>query len=155
MGLEIIAPLIAIMLIGWLTGYSGILTGADSQALSRFVFYIAMPAFIYDSLSGVSLDAFFYWPFLWVLGGGMLVIFWLGFLVARLAFPGSVTDHGLHALTAMFSSTAYIGLPIILIVFGKEWIVPGGAHGSRNHSPVDRDHADRLADWLLGYINRR
>jgi hypothetical protein len=40
-------------------------------------------------------------------------------------FPGSLTAISLHGLTAMYSSTAYIGLPLILTIFGDEGKVPG------------------------------
>ena len=96
-----------------------------SQVISRFVFLVAMPAFIFISLAGVPVEDFFNWPFLAVLGGGMLAIFVLGIVVAKYAFAGSLTACSLHALTAMFSSTAYIGLPLILIVFGEAGLVPG------------------------------
>jgi len=46
-------------------------------------------------------------------------------VVARLFFPGNLTALGLHGLTAMFSSTGYIGLPLILITFGDAGLVPG------------------------------
>ena len=96
-----------------------------SQVISRFVFLVAMPAFIFISLAGVPVEDFFNWPFLAVLGGGMLAIFVLGFVVAKYVFAGSLTACSLHALTAMFSSTAYIGLPLILLVFGEAGLVPG------------------------------
>jgi len=55
----------------------------------------------------------------------MLATFFLSLLVARYAFPDSLTALGLHGLTAMFSSTAYIGLPVILMTFGDTGLVPG------------------------------
>ena len=54
----------------------------------------------------------------------MLIMFVIAMIVARRFFPGSLTAHGLHGLTAMYSSTGYIGLPLILIVFGDEGLVP-------------------------------
>ncbi len=85
----------------------------------------ALPALIFISLSKVPVAAFFDWPFLAALGGGMLATFCLALLVARFAFANSLTAQGLHALTAMFSSTGYIGLPIVLMVFGEAALVPG------------------------------
>ena len=55
----------------------------------------------------------------------MLIIFCLSLLVARFAFPDSLTALGVHGLTAMFSSTGYIGLPLIPITFGDIALVPG------------------------------
>jgi hypothetical protein len=55
----------------------------------------------------------------------MLAMLLLGFLVARIACPESLTATALHGLTAMFSSTGYIGLPLILVTFGDSALVPG------------------------------
>lgn len=55
----------------------------------------------------------------------MLAMFCVGFLVAWFLFPDSLTARGLHALTAMYSSTGYIGLPLVLMVFGDAALVPG------------------------------
>ena len=55
----------------------------------------------------------------------MLAMFCLSLLVARFLFPDSLTALGLHALTAMYSSTGYIGLPLVLMVFGDTALVPG------------------------------
>jgi len=113
------------MLTGYLAGRFRLLPENASKVISRFVFVVAMPAFIFISLARIPVADFFNWPFLAALGGGMLAIFVLGIIVARYAFPGSLTAHSLHALTAMFSSTAYIGLPLILIIFGEAGLVPG------------------------------
>jgi len=85
---------------------------------------VALPALALVKLSHVPVADFFHWPFLASLGGGMLITFLIGLLVARQFFPGSLTAHGLHGLTAMYSSTGYIGLPLILLVFGDTGLVP-------------------------------
>jgi malonate transporter len=113
------------MLSGFLVGRFNLLPENGSKVISRFVFLVAMPAFIFISLAAIPVEEFFNWPFLAVVGGGMLAIFMLGLVVARYAFTDSLTAHSLHALTAMFSSTAYIGLPLILIFFGEAGLVPG------------------------------
>jgi malonate transporter len=123
--ITVVLPLIAIMLAGYLAGRVKLLPENGSMVISRFVFLVAMPAFIFISLARIPVEDFFNWPYLAVLGGGMLAIFVLGIIVARYAFPDSLTAHSLHALTAMFSSTAYIGLPLILVVFGEAGLVPG------------------------------
>ena len=122
---DIIGPLFGIMVAGYLAGRFRLLNEGAGAILSRFVFVVALPALIFVSLSRVPVEEFFDWPFLGALGGGMSIIFCLAVLVARFAFPGSLTAHGLHGLTAMFSSTGYIGLPLILIAFGDVALVPG------------------------------
>ena len=113
------------MLVGFLAGYFKILNAGSSEALSSFVFVVSLPALIFISLSRVPVQDFFNWSFLGALGGGMLITFCLSLVVARFVFPGSLTALALHGLSAMFSSTAYIGLPLVLIVFGDAALVPG------------------------------
>lgn len=123
--ITVVFPLIAIMLSGYLIGKFRLLPENGSKVISRFVFLVAMPAFIFISLARIPVADFFNWDYLAVLGGGMLAIYLLAMVVARFVFPGSLTAHSLHALTAMFSSTAYIGLPLILILFGEAGLIPG------------------------------
>jgi predicted permease len=96
-----------------------------SEVLSRFVFVIALPSLIFTSLASISVAEFFDWQYIGVLGGGMLLMFTIGILVAGIAFPDSLTAQALHGLTAMYSSTAYIGLPLILTIYGDAARVPG------------------------------
>jgi len=123
--LDIILPLFGIMVAGYVAGRLRVLNEGSSAVLSRFVFVVALPALIFISLSRVPVGDFFDWAFLGALGGGMLATFCLSFLIARIFFPGSLTALGLHGLSAMFSSTGYIGLPLILITFGDAALVPG------------------------------
>ncbi|MFT5220020.1 MAG: malonate transporter [Gammaproteobacteria bacterium] len=123
--ISVVFPLIAIMLSGYLAGRFKLLPDNASKVISRFVFVIAMPVFIFISLAKIPVEDIFHWQYLAVLGGGMLAIFLLGLGVAKYAFTDSLTAHSLHALTSMFSSTAYIGLPLILIVFGEAGLAPG------------------------------
>lgn len=121
----VIFPLFGIMLLGYLFGVFKILGRESSAVLSRFVFTVALPALIFVSLSRTAVSDFFNWPFLGALGGGMLLMYILAFVVAKHFFPANLATHGLHALSAMFSSTGYIGLPLLLVVFGDEALAPG------------------------------
>lgn len=118
-------PLFGIMVVGFLVGYFHILTKDASTILSRFVFIVALPALVFVSLSRVPVAEFFNWSFLGALGGGMLATLLVGLAAARFWFRDNLTETGLHGVTAMFSSTGYIGLPIILVAFGDAALVPG------------------------------
>ena len=113
------------MVAGYLAARFKLLPAAASEVLSRFVFVIALPALIFVSLSSITIAEFFNWRYIAVLGGGMLAMFCIGMTVARCLFPGSLTAISLHGLTAMYSSTGYIGLPLVLTVFGDAARVPG------------------------------
>jgi malonate transporter len=121
----VVLPLFCIMLAGYLVGYFKLLPTSGSTILSQFVYIIALPALAFIKLSQVPVDAFFNWPFLIVIGGGMLLTFCFSLVIAYFFFPTHLTGHALHALSAMYSSTGYIGLPIIFLVFGESGFVPG------------------------------
>jgi len=113
------------MVAGYLAARFKLLPDTASEVLSRFVFVIALPALIFTSLARISVAEFFNWHYIGALGGGMLAMFAIGIIVARTAFTGSLTATALHGLTAMYSSTAYIGLPLILTIYGDAARVPG------------------------------
>ncbi|MCP4331842.1 MAG: AEC family transporter [Gammaproteobacteria bacterium] len=113
------------MVAGYLAARFKLLPDTASEVLSRFVFVIALPALIFTSLSRISVAEFFNWHYIGALGGGMLAMFAIGMIVSRTAFRGSLTATALHGLTAMYSSTAYIGLPLILTIYGDAARVPG------------------------------
>lgn len=113
------------MVAGYLAARLRLLPDTASAVLSRFVFVVALPALIFNSLSRIGVAEFFNWQYIGALGGGMLLMFAIGMLVARNAFPGSLTANALHGLTTMYSSTAYIGLPLLLTVYGDAARVPG------------------------------
>ena len=120
-----IFPLFSIMFAGYLAGRSGLFSKDTNKVLSRFVFYVSMPALIFVSLARVDIDQVFDWPFLQVLGGGMFAMLCLGAMISRLYLTSNLAMTGFHGLSVMFSSTAYIGLPIVLSVFGDKALIPG------------------------------
>ncbi|MEM7564928.1 MAG: AEC family transporter [Pseudomonadota bacterium] len=124
-GLNIILPVFAILVAGFIAGRARILPETSSQVLSQFVFYVSLPALIFVSLSRVSPAEFFNWSYIAVIGGGMLAMFIIGCVIARSAFSNEVTPMAMHGLAAMYSSTAYIGLPLVLTIFGEAALVPG------------------------------
>ncbi len=125
LALSVILPLFAIMVAGYLVARFRLLADGASEVLSRFVFVVALPALIFTSLTRIGVAEFFNWQYIAVLGGGMLAMFVIAMTVSRFAFPGNLTTTVLHGLTAMYSSTAYIGLPLILTIFGDAARVPG------------------------------
>lgn len=121
----VILPLFAIMAAGYLAARFRLLPPSASEVLSRFVFVIALPSLIFTSLARISVAEFFDWQYIGALGGSMSIMFCIGMLVARSAFAGGLATTALHGLTAMYSSTAYIGLPLILTIYGDAARVPG------------------------------
>ena len=122
--IDVILPVFAIMLAGYAAARLRLFPDGASEVLSLFVYYAAGPALVVGSLSTTPVGEFFNWPFLGALGGGMAVTLVLSLLIARRFFLGSLADLGLHGMSAMYPSTGYIGIPLLLIAYGDDAIVP-------------------------------
>ena len=130
--LTVIGPFMAIMVVGYFVGRLRVLPAESSGVLSQFVFAVALPALIFPGVAKTAVGDFFDWTFIGALGGGMLLVMGASVLTARRLFPDTLTANGLHGLAAMFSSTAYIGLPLVLILSAMCWAGPLFlAHSSR------------------------
>ena len=123
--LSVLFPLFGIMACGVAAGWFGLLKSSHSAILNRFVFSLSMPAFVFISLSRVSAAEFFNMPYLAALAGGMLACLLIGILAARFVFAHSIGAAGIQGLCAMYSSTGYIGLPLLLLAFGDAALAPG------------------------------
>jgi hypothetical protein len=123
--ITVILPVFGIMLTGYAAGRFRLLGEASSEALNRFVYYIALPALFFVSLARVPVGEVLNGPFLAAFGGGVLATFGIALLVGIFVFPNRLAALGLHGLCAIFSNTGYLGIPILLIIFGDAGKLPG------------------------------
>jgi malonate transporter len=121
---NVVLPVFAIMLAGFLAGQFGFLGPASSEALNRFVYFVALPALFFVSMARVELAEVFQGQFLAAFGGGLLGSFGLAVLVAVFVFPNRLAAIGLHGLSAIFSNTGYLGIPLLLTAFGEAGKLP-------------------------------
>jgi len=121
----VILPVFGIMLAGTLAGRFRLLGDNSSEALNSFVYYVALPALFFVSLARVPVGEVFNGPFLAAFGGGLLGTFAIALLVGVFVFPTRLAALGLHGLCAVFSNTGYLGIPLLLIIFGEFGSLPG------------------------------
>ncbi len=122
--LNVVFPIFAIMAAGYAAGYFRVLGSASSEALNRFVYFIALPALFFVSMARVSLDEAFNLPFLGAYGGGAAATFLLAVVVAKFAFPNRLGALGLAGLSANFANTGYMGIPLLMLAFGEAGMLP-------------------------------
>ncbi len=123
--INIVLPVFAIMLAGYLAGRFKLLGPASSEALNSFVYFVALPALFFISMARVEIAEAFHVPFLIAFGGGLLGSFGFSVLVAVFVFPNRLAALGLHGLCAVFSNTGYLGIPLLLTAFGEAGKLPG------------------------------
>lgn len=117
-------PVFALMACGWLTGRFGLLGEASSEALNRFVYYVALPPLFFLATAKAPVADILHWPFIAAYGGGAALTFALGIFVARVAFPDRLACVSLHGLSTIFGNTGYMGIPLLLTAFGQAGMPP-------------------------------
>ena len=107
------APLFALIGLGYALARSGRWPGAVNDALSRFVFTIAIPALLFRLMGGFAqlppvdprvLAAYF---------GGCFVVFAIGRAVSRWMFAHDGVSQSVFALGGVFSNTVLLGIPLV------------------------------------------
>ncbi len=122
--ISIIMPLILVALLGFVCAKSQWLNRTQIDALSKFTFYLSIPAFLFYQMAQANfseqispaLFAAFYLPVL-----GCYCIAWLShyFLIERKK-TSSTAGSAVFSLGASYSNTVIIGLPILLTLFGEK-----------------------------------
>lgn len=116
---NVVLPVFGIILAGYLAGLSGILGQASSEALNRFVFYVAMPVLLFHALAGVEASRALNGPFLVAYAGGQAITFVLALAFASWVHEVRLADAGLYGFTALFANTGYLGIPLATLAFGE------------------------------------
>lgn len=122
--LNVALPVFAIMLAGFLAGRFRLLGEESSQALNGFVYWFALPPVLFLGMARVPLAEAFNWPFIWTFSLGMLAVGVPSAILAKFIFPNRLSGLTLHALTAVFANTGYMGIPLFIAAFGPEGTLP-------------------------------
>jgi hypothetical protein len=121
---NVVLPVFAIMAAGWFCGHIGLLGEDSSQALNGFVYYVALPVFFFLSIARVPVDQVLDWPFLAAYGGGALIVAVLAGIIGRLFFHLRLGEGSLHAMSAIFANTGYMGIPLLFVAYGEAGLLP-------------------------------
>jgi len=107
-----------IILVGYLTGRSGVLGPHGQHVLARTAFFVASPALLFETLSAADVEAVL-GPQLLVATVSALAAAALYLLVARLLLPRrSASETIMGALSASLVNSANLGIPIAAYVLG-------------------------------------
>ncbi len=117
-------PVFAIILAGVLSGKAKLLGPASSEALNKFVYWMALPPVLFLGTARRSLAEIFNGPFIGAFLGAMLAVYALGALIGWLLRRERTQIHCMQGLTACFSNTGYMGIPLFLAAFGPDHLAP-------------------------------
>lgn len=122
--LDAVLPVFGLVVLGYAAVRLRWLGGEAVRGLSLFVFNFALPAMLFRTLALTRLPERVEWAFLLSFYGAALVVFALGMLVAGRGFGRPLVGQGLAGLTASYSNTVLLGIPIVLAALGESAAVP-------------------------------
>lgn len=121
---ESIFPVILIACLGYFAAVRRILRPPDIDGLSRFVFSLALPFLLFDSMVNSIWPQSFDWAFLLAFYAVAYLIFGLGVIASRIWFRLPPAEQGAFGLGACYSNLVLVGLPVIATGLGEAAIFP-------------------------------
>ena len=122
--IEIIAPIFGIVLAGWLAARLKAFDESATRGLSLFAFNFAIPVFLLRTVAQTELPPHSDWQFVFAYFGGAFTVFALGALAGRFLFAQHGAAPAIFGISACFSNTTILGIPIVLRAFGDAAAVP-------------------------------
>ncbi|WP_417517526.1 AEC family transporter [Minwuia sp.] len=122
---EVVFPVFALIAIGYALGRSPLLAGeAGIKALTNFVFYAAIPALLFRLFGRGLPEGGIEWSIVLGYFAAALCHFALVMAIGRFIFRNPNVELGLAAMTATFSNTVLMGIPLVYTAFGDEGMIP-------------------------------
>jgi malonate transporter and related proteins len=121
---ELILPVFAVIVSGWIVGYTGYLSRALSDALIHFAYNIAMPALLIVTIGQEQSHSLLRWRFLVAFGGGSLLCFILVFCIMSICVSRSLASRTMHGMAASMTNTGFVALPVLEAIYGPRAVLP-------------------------------
>jgi len=121
---DLILPVFAVILTGWIAGYTGYLSRALSDELIHFAYNIAMPALLIVTIAQEPGRSLINWRFLVAFGGGSLLCFIVVFGITSIRASRSVASRTMHGMAASMTNTGFVALPVLQAIYGQRAVLP-------------------------------
>jgi len=120
---SIVAPIFALILCGALARRWAPVGAATVSEINRFVVYLALPALLFDVMANASWSDLWQPEFVAAFGLSSGVIFY-GAAGLALLSRRPLTEASIDGLLSSYANTAYIGFPLLFMLFGAQSLVP-------------------------------
>jgi malonate transporter and related proteins len=117
-------PFFALIFCGYGAGRVRLLDETAAAGVNTFVFYFALPAFLFSLMSSSPIGEVVNAPFIGAYVTASLALFALTALVGLRLFEIGRAEAAVQGLAAVLANTGYMGIPLVSAVFGKEAAVP-------------------------------
>jgi predicted permease len=117
-------PFFALIFCGYAAGRLNLLTTTAAAGVNTFVFYFALPAFLFSLMSSSPIAEVLNVPFIGAYVLASLAVFGLAVAGGGLLFDVGRGEAAIQGLAAVLPNTGYMGIPLAVAVFGREAAVP-------------------------------
>ena len=117
-------PFFALIFCGYAAGRLNLLTTTAAAGVNTFVFFFALPAFLFSLMSSSPIAEVLNVPFIGAYVLASLAVFGLAVAGGRLLFGVGRGEAAIQGLAAVLPNTGYMGIPLAVAVFGREAAVP-------------------------------
>ena len=122
--LGIVLPVFSLIGIGAAAAWTKLLGRATGDALSEFVFVVAIPLLVFRIMATADLGSISAWR-LWLAFFAAFVVSWMaGTMMTRRLFGRDARAGLVAGLAAGYGNTTLIGIPLALAAFGADGSVP-------------------------------
>lgn len=116
-------PFFGLIALGYGAVRTGFFTADATGAITKFVFYFALPAMLFLFASSLDLSAVLDWNFVLAYFVGSLVVYALATIVAMLRGMG-VAQAAIEAQCAVIGNVGFLGIPMLALLLGEGAIGP-------------------------------
>lgn len=122
--LDVVVPIFGLMAVGYLVARFKLLSEATGDALSRYVFVVAVPVLIFRSLAGASFAGAN--PFcLWGCYFGSVALVWTaGTMIARRLLAADRRKGVVAGISSAFKNTVFVAVPLLQRAYGEAGLEP-------------------------------
>jgi hypothetical protein len=117
-------PFFALIFCGYGAGRFKLLSEASIAGVNAFVFYFALPAFIFNLMATSPLADVANGPFVAAYLGAGLVVFAVAAILGHLLFDIRRSEAALQGAAAVLGNTGYMGIPLVAAAFGDRAAIP-------------------------------
>jgi malonate transporter and related proteins len=120
----ILFPVFGVILCGYLAGRWKALGPGGAEVLNRFVYYFALPPLLFTLTAEAGVASLFNAPFILAYLGGMIATLLVALAGGYLIYGHRSLELAFHGFAAVFSNSAYMGIPLFITAFGPQGALP-------------------------------
>lgn len=121
---NLILPVFAVIVTGWLAGAFGYLPRSLSSQIVQFAYNVAMPALVFLTIAKSPREALLDWGFLAAFGGATAISFLSVMGIALVGMHRGLTSSTMAGTAASMTNTGFVALPILKALYGPPGVVP-------------------------------